>query len=259
MRQVGRRSGFMAGVVVAMAGGVLSGMAIVDPSFWLFFLGMTLIGFAAAFSQQYRFAAADVGSEAERARAISWVLSGGIASAVIGPQIVIFGGDLLAPIPFAGAFFAIPVLGLLGLVVLALLGGQARAAPDASQSGGGRPLVEIARQPRFIVAVLCAMGAYALMSLVMTAAPLAMVACGLGENNAALGIQWHVLAMFAPSFFTGMLIARFGIEPIVVVGLALLAACAAVALAGIGLSNFWSRSSFSASAGTSPLSARPPC
>jgi MFS family permease len=152
---------------------------------------------------------------------------------------VILTRDLLSPIPFAGAFFAMAVLAALGLVVISFLGGQARAAPPKASMHGGRSLGEIARQPRFIVAVLCGMGSFSLMSLVMTAAPLAMVACGLGEDNAALGIQWHVLAMFLPSFFTGTLIARFGVDLIITIGMALLAACAIVGLSGIDLANFW--------------------
>jgi MFS family permease len=131
-------------------------------------------------------------------------------------------------------------LAAIGLVVLLFLRGEARFAPPVYAAGsGGRPFSEIARQPRFIVAVVCGMGSYALMSLMMTAAPLAMVQCNLGEDNAALGIQWHVLAMFGPSFFTGHLIARFGKEWIIATGMALLAVCAAVALSGIALLNFW--------------------
>ena len=240
MRAVGRRLGFIGGSAVSMAAGLTAGLAIVVGSFSLFFLGMMLIGFAAAFAQQYRFAAADVGSPAVRAKAISWVMFGGVASAIIGPQTVIFGRDLLKPIPFAGAFFGITLLALVAMVVLSFLGGSARYAPPAAgPAGGGRPLAEIARQPRFIVAVLCGMGSYAMMSLVMTAAPLAMVACGLGETNAALGIQWHVLGMFVPSFFTGRLIARFGVETIIAIGMVILAICGGVALAGIDLGNFW--------------------
>jgi MFS family permease len=131
-------------------------------------------------------------------------------------------------------------LALASLLFLLPLAGAARAAPTVAAAGeGGRPLLEIVRQPRFVVALVCGIAAYSLMSLVMTAAPLAMVACGLGQSNAALGIQWHIIAMFGPSFFTGVLIARFGKEAVVGAGLLLLAACALVALAGINLLNFW--------------------
>src|SRR5437867_2431644 len=166
-----------------------------------------------------------LGGLAFQAKSISWVLSGGIAAAIIGPQTAILTRDLFQPIPFAGAFFATAGLAVLGVLILTLLTGPARLPPHAALRSGGRPLGEIARQPRFIVAVLCATGAYCMMSLVMTAAPLAMVACGLGEDNATLGIQWHVLAMFGPSFFSGALIARFGAGRIIATGLVLLAAC----------------------------------
>ena len=214
-------------------------MSILAGSFAGFVAALLFTGGAGAFAQQYRFAAADTGSPGFRARAISWVMTGGLASAIIGPQIVIYTRDLFSPIPFAGAFFAISVLSLLAMGAVALLGGDARHPPAVARRSGGRPLREIAAQPRFLIAVACATGSFAAMSLVMTAAPLAMVACGLGQDNAALGIQWHLLAMFGPSFFTGALIARFGKETIVAIGLGLLAACTAVAVAGITLANFW--------------------
>lgn len=239
MREIGRRHGFMSGTLFAVLGGIVSAIAVILGQFWILFAGFLCVGLATSFVQQYRFAAADSGDEAFRAKAISWVMMGGIAAAIIGPQTVIFTRNLLQPIPFAGAFFAMSVLAVIGLGVLTLLSGSAREAPKRVEVKGGRSLAEIARQPRFVVAVLCAMGSYALMALVMTAAPLAMVACGLGEDNAALGIQWHVLAMFGPSFFTGRLIARFGAEAIITVGMALLAGCAAVALSGIALAHFW--------------------
>ena len=239
MRAVGRRLGFMIGAVSGIVGGIVAGLAVIYGAFPGLVAGFLLVGGAAAFAQQYRFAAADSGDSAFRARAISWVMIGGIAAAIIGPQTVIHTRDLLAPIPFAGAFFAISVLSAISLLVVSTLSGQARLAPPRASHQGGRTLGEIARQPRFIIAVTCGIGSYALMSLVMTAAPLAMVACGLGEDNAALGIQWHVLAMFGPSFVTGTLIARYGVDLIVAIGMALLAGCGIAALTGIDLANFW--------------------
>ena len=239
MRAVGRRLGFMAGSLSGIAGGVIAALALIYGLFGGLVAGFLLVGVAAAFAQQFRFAAADSGDAAFRARAISWVMVGGVAAAIIGPQTVILTRDLLSPIPFAGAFFAMAVLAALSMVVVSVLRGQARAAPPRASLQGGRTLLEIARQPRFIVAVLCGMGSYGLMALVMTAAPLAMVACGLGEDNAALGIQWHVLAMFGPSFVTGTLIARYGVDVIITIGMALLVACGLVALSGIELANFW--------------------
>ena len=239
MRRLGRRTGFIIGSAFGILAGLIAGSAVVAGSFAGFVVGLATAGFAGAFVQQYRFAAADAGSPAFRAKAISWVLAGGVAAAVIGPQTVIFTRDLLDPVPFAGAFFAFSVLAFAGMAAVAFLGGEARGAPRAETRVGGRSLGEIVRQPRFIVALICGIGAYSAMSLLMTAAPLAMVHFHLGQNNAALGIQWHVLAMFAPSFVTGSLIARFGKEPIIAVGLALLTACALVALAGVELMNFW--------------------
>jgi MFS family permease len=240
MRRVGRRLGFILGSVIAIVAGFFAAFAILEASFLYFTAAMSMAGVAGAFVQQYRFAAADTGSSDARARAISWVLAGGVVAAVVGPQTVIHTHNLLDPIPFAGSFLAMSGLAAIGLVVLLFLRGEARFAPPVHAEGsGGRPFSEIARQPRFIVAVVCGMGSYALMSLMMTAAPLAMVQCNLGEDNAALGIQWHVLAMFGPSFFTGHLIARFGKEWIIATGMALLAVCAAVALSGIALLNFW--------------------
>jgi MFS family permease len=239
MRRIGRRSGFMAGSLFGVVGGLVSCFGLLNGSFLIFTAGMVLAGFAGSFSQQYRFAAVDSGSDGFRARAISWVLAGGLVGGVVGPQTAILSRDLFAPIPFAGAFLAMAGLGVAALIVLAFLKGAARRPPTAVSRAGGRPLAEIARQPRFIVAVVCAVGSYGLMSLVMTAAPLAMVACDLGEANAALGIQWHVLAMFGPSFITGPLMARFGRETIMAAGMVILAACGAVALAGIDLAHFW--------------------
>lgn len=239
MRQIGRRYGFMSGGLVGVIGGIIAGFAVLADSFSFLVAGLLLVGFATSFSQQFRFAAADSGDEKFRARAISWVMMGGIAAAFIGPQTVIETKNLLEPIPFAGSFFAISVLFTIGIGIVSLLRGGARLAPRHVVQKGGRPLSEIARQPRFIVAVLCGMGSYALMAFVMTAAPLAMVACGLGEDNATRGIQWHIIAMFGPSFITGSLIARFGAETIIAVGLALLVGCGIVGLSGIDLAHFW--------------------
>jgi MFS family permease len=239
MSRIGRRAGFMVGALISAIGGATAGFAVLQASFVMLVIGLAIVGVANAFTQQYRFAAADSGSPQVRAKAISWVLAGGVASGIIGPQTVIFTRHLFDPIPFAGGFFAIILLAAIGGALLVPLSGAARRAPPPAARTGGRPLSEIIRQPRFIVSLICAIGSYGLMSLVMTAAPLAMVGCGLSQDDAALGIQWHVLAMFAPSFVTGALIARFGVETIVGVGLTLLAACAVVALLGIDVMHFW--------------------
>jgi MFS family permease len=237
MRRIGRRPGFIAGVLLGAAGSALAALAMFLASFLLLSAGSFLVGFSAAFVQQFRFAAADTASPAFLPRAISWVMIGGIVSAVLGPQTVIHTADLFAPAPFAGAYVAGAVLALAAVLVLIFL--DIPRAPLTKDRYHGRPLGEIARQPRFIIAVACAVSAYALMSFVMTAAPLAMVLHHHHRDAAVLGIQWHVLAMFGPSFFTGSLIARFGAERIIATGLLLLVGCALVALAGTSISHFW--------------------
>lgn len=240
MARAGRRSGFIAGAMVGIVGSLIAAYAVLHGSFLVFTVGLAIAGLAGAFTQQYRFAAADNGSPEFRAKAISLVMLGGIAAAVLGPQSMILTRNWFNPIPFVGSYIAMAVLFFGGMLVLLLLNGAARAAPPRSaETGSGRPLGEIVRQPRFIVALICGICSYGLMSLVMTAAPLAMVACGFGQDTVALGIQWHILAMYGPSFFTGNLIARFGEETVVAVGLALLAACAVLALAGIEIMHFW--------------------
>jgi MFS family permease len=240
MRRVGRKSGFMTGAVIGMAGLAIAAWGIIIHSFVVFTAGLLVSGISGGFTQQYRFAAADRGSPAFRAKAISWVLVGGILAAIIGPQTVIWFKDLLSPIPFAGAFLAGISLFAVTLVILSMLAPSVPPAQAAAASqGSGRPLGEIMRQPRFIVAVFCGTASYALMSFVMTAAPLAMIGCGFSETQATLGIQWHVMAMFVPSLFTGSLIARYGKERIVGLGLVILLGCAIVALSGIALYQFW--------------------
>ncbi len=239
-RMVGQRSGFMTGTGMTALGGLISTMALFSGSFWLFVAGLMVVGLGGAFVQQFRFAAADNAPSEFKARAISFVLAGGVITAILGPQIVIFTRELLAPVMFAGSFAAIMLLAAVGAVILSFL------RPRAAASGGPavsdiapRPLGEIIRQPRFAIGLLCAVGSYALMSLVMTGAPLAMVGCGFTPDEATLGISWHVMAMFAPSFVTGRIIQRFGVENVIAFGLVLLIGCAAVALSGIALWQFW--------------------
>jgi len=242
MSRIGRRKGFVLGAAPAILGGLLAVFALLQGSFWLFVASLFLVGMSGAFNQQYRFAAIDAGSPAVRTKAMSLVMAGGMFSGIIGPQTVIFTNDWLSPIMFAGSFLAAAILGCIGLLIASLLRDVAPPPTHAARllnASGGRPLAVIARQPRFIAAVLCAISSYALMSLVMTAAPLAMIGCGLTQSDAALGIQWHVLAMYGPSFFTGKLIVRFGKDRIVIAGMALLVACALVGITGITLAHFW--------------------
>ncbi|WP_292061622.1 MFS transporter [Mesorhizobium sp.] len=240
IRHLGHRGGFMTGTVITALGGLIATLALFQASFWLFAFGLCVIGVGGAFVQQFRFAAADNAPPEFKARAISFVLAGGIVTAILGPQIVIYTRELLAPVMFAGSFASILVLAAVGAVILSFLH-MSRRAGSATQAvaADARPLVEIVTQPRFVAALFCAVGSYALMSFVMTGAPLAMVGCGLSTDDATLGISWHVMAMFGPSFFTGSLIHRFGAERIMAVGLVLLIGCASVALSGLALWQFW--------------------
>lgn len=237
MRRFGRRRSFLGSSIGGTITSLLAAWAVLGASFWLFTLACAAMGFVTAFVQQFRFAAADTASPAFRPRAISWVMAGGILAGVIGPQTVILTRDLFAPILFAGTYVALAGLSFLAFLVLWFLKSPPPMA--AAQAGDARPLGEIMRKPGFIVAVTCGIVSYALMSLVMTATPLAMIGCGLTTTDAALAIQWHVLAMFGPSFFTGSLIARFGVRTIVLVGLALLCGCAVIALSGEEVGHFW--------------------
>ena len=240
IRALGQRPGFMLGTCVTALGGALATAAFFLPSFWLLCIGLLVVGAGGAFVQQFRFAAADNAPPEFKARAISWILAGGVVTAVLGPQIVIFTREAFAPVMFAGSFASIIALAAAGAAILAFL--PRLSAGTGGFAGDTRParaLIEIIRQPKFAVGLLCAVGSYALMSFVMTGAPLAMVGCGFTPDQATLGISWHVMAMFAPSFFTGQLIARFGKERIVAAGLLLLVCCALVALSGIALWQFW--------------------
>jgi MFS family permease len=186
----------------------------------------------------YRFGAADTASPEFKPKAIAWVMAGGLFAAILGPQLVIFTKDLMPPYLFAASYLGQSLFAILaGLFILLFF-----RAPGLAHFGSakvGRPLREIARQPRFVVAVVIGVASYALMNLMMTSAPLAMVDCGHSVANATLGIQWHVLAMYAPSFFTGGLILRFGVARVTAVGLMILALSAVVGLMGITVGHFW--------------------
>ncbi|WP_306027593.1 MFS transporter [Stappia sp. MMSF_3263] len=238
MHRFGRRAGFVGSAALGILAGLLSAHAIFEANFLLFCLGTMGSGIVSAFAHQYRFAAADTASEAFKPKAISFVLAGGVAAGIVGPQTVINTADLFEPVMFAGTYVAQAALSLVSLCIVAFVS-IPRPPRGPVADGSRRPLAVIMTQPRFIVAAACAITSYALMSLVMTATPLAMIACGLTQTDAAHAIQWHVLAMFGPSFFTGHLIARFGKERIVIIGLSLLAACAVVALSGVEVGHFW--------------------
>ncbi len=232
----GRRFALEAGAAAGIFSGLISSWGLLRGSFALFLLGSFCAGIFNASYQSYRFAAADTASDAFRPKAVAWVLAGGVAAAIIGPQIIIFTKDLWAPYLFAATFLGQAVLALGAAVVLIFV---RILLPAPAKSGGGRPLGEIIKNPRFITAAACGAASYGMMNLVMTSAPLAMLACDHSVTDATLGLQWHVLAMFLPSFFTGSLIARFGTHRITLAGLTLLFASAAVAISGITVWHFW--------------------
>ena len=239
MRQFGRRSAYMLGALIGASAGVIAAAGIFAASFLTFCLGTLTAGFYASYVQSYRFAATDAATGDMKARAISWVMVGGLIAAIVGPQLVIWTRDTIPDAMFAGSFLSQAVLGLLALPVLFMLRAPRVRNEVGTATDTGRPLSEILRSPRFALSVAAGVCSYALMTFVMTAAPIAMVGHGHSVDHAALGIQWHVLAMFAPSFFTGKLIARFGKEKITALGLVLIAFSAAVALGGFGVGHFW--------------------
>ncbi len=238
MGRFGRKAGFIGGLLIGSAGAALASASVIQGSLLLFSIGSALMGTAIAVGHFFRFAAADAASPAFRPRAISLVMAGGVIAALLGPELAKATQSLFPAFVFAGCFVAIGGLWIATIVpVLALHLPKPRAA---DLEGPRRPLAAIARQPAFIVAVLSGMIGYGVMTLVMTATPLAMVGCGFAFTDAAFVIQWHSVGMFAPSFVTGSLISRFGIVRILLLGAGLLATAAAINLSGIEMLHFFS-------------------
>ncbi len=239
MGRIGRRPGFMIGQSIGLVGALVACWALLQGLFWGFVAGSILIGVHNAFWQYFRFAAADAADEGFRPRAIAYVMAGGLVAAILGPELAKATRTMLDPVPFAGSFLAVAVLTLLSMGLLSFLRIPGPGPKADRPKTSGRPLAEIMRQPRFKVAVLSAMIGYGVMNLVMVATPLAMVACSFEFSDAAFVIQWHVVGMFLPSFFTGNLIKRFGVLPIILTGALLNVAAMATNLAGQDLHNFW--------------------
>jgi MFS family permease len=235
-RAYGRRVAFIIGTGCGVLTGLLAAFAILRGSFALFCCATFLGGLYGSVSQSYRFAAADGASVQFRPKAVSWVMAGGVFAGVFGPQLVQWTMDLWPPFLFA---FSFVVQAVVALVAMAILAGVDAPKPAPTDLRGGRPLLEIVRQPRFIAAAICGIISYPMMNLVMTSAPLAMKLCGLSVSDSNFGIQWHIVAMYGPSFFTGALIARFGAPKIVAIGLSLEAAGATIGLSGITALHFW--------------------
>ena len=236
MARVGRRRGFMTGSVIAIVGSATCALGIARGSFPLYCLGTAIIGVYTAFGLQYRFAAAEVAAPEFKAKAISLVLAGGIAGGFIGPTASVWAKDLLSA-PFLGSFVVLSAIALIALVVQSQVRVPTPTAAD--RAGPARPLRAIVAQPTFIVAALAAAFGYGIMNLLMTATPLAMSFCGHPFSAAAFVIEWHVVGMYAPGFFTGSLIKRHGSLPIVVAGTLLMACCVAVSLSGNAIWQFW--------------------
>ncbi|MCC7047920.1 MAG: MFS transporter [Alphaproteobacteria bacterium] len=238
MKQIGRRAGFSIGVAIGMVGAGTATWGVLAGNFWTFALGGIPLGVFNGFGQFYRFAAADTAPADYRARAISYVLAGGIVAAIAGPELAQWSKDWLAPIFFAGSFASILALQAAALALLQFLD---IPVPDAaSRASRGRPILHIARNPTFVVAVLGGMVGYASMNFVMTATPLAMVVCGHSFGATKLVMQVHALGMFVPSFFTGTLIRRFGVLEVMLAGAALLAGCIAINATGVSEAHFLS-------------------
>ncbi len=240
MRQYGRRSGYLLGAMIGVLSGLIAAGAISFGAFIFFCLGTFLAGLYASYVQSYRFAAADGREGADRGRAISWVMVGGLVAAIIGPQLVIATRDAVPGVPFAGSFLSQAALALIAFFVLTRLRGrQPAATAQTSSDDGGRTVLQLLASPKYMLGVAAGVVSYGLMSFVMTAAPLAMVGCGHSIDHAAWGIQWHVLAMFTPSLVTGKLIARFGKEKVTAAGLIIIGISGAVALTGLDLRHFF--------------------
>ena len=237
MQLRGRRAGFWAGTTAGALGGTLGAAGLLMQSFLVFLAGAACIGVFMASYLFYRFAAADTASDEFRPKAISYVMAGGLASALIGPQLVKLTAEAFV-VPFLGTFLGVIAVNVLGSFLFLGLD-IPRPAPPSAGAPRGRTRIELLRTPQIAVAMICAMVSYALMNLVMTSAPLAVVGCGFTQGNAADVVSAHVLAMYAPAFFTGHLIARFGARSIVATGLVLLAGAGLVGLAGVELVNFF--------------------
>lgn len=234
----GRREAFLFGAAVSVPGALLAAFGAWQSSFWVFCVALAILGATAAFANQYRFAVADSVPENLKARAISWVLAGGVVAGFVGPQLSILSKDWIAGSAFTGTYAVMAILALLAIAVLSFT----RLAPTirkAEDRKGGRPFAELVRTPDIAIPMVTASISYALMVLIMVSAPLAMVyVCGHSTADAAFAIQWHIVGMFAPSFVTGSVIQRIGPHLTAGIGLLLIVGAAAVNLSGISVTHF---------------------
>lgn len=236
MRRIGRRAGFTIGQCFGLVGALVCSYAIYRVNFYGFIAGSVLVGVHNAFWQYYRFAAADTASEAYRSKAISYVLAGGVVAAFVGPGLAVLSLDMFEGVRYAGSYIAVMGLILTAITVLQFIDIPRDRA--TARRGDARPIMDIARQPAFIVAVLSAVVGYAVMALVMTATPLAMKTHGHGFSETAFVIHWHLLGMFAPSFVTGHIINRFGSLRVIITGVFLMIFCIVINIVGVDVINF---------------------
>jgi MFS family permease len=238
-KRFGRKTSFQLGLAVALGSALLCAWAAYTSQFWLLVGATVVAGYYNANAQLYRFAAAELALPGFKEKAVSWVMAGGLIGAVVGPNLAAYTrnlSSLAAAAPFTGAYLALAGVALLAMVLLA--GIRFPPVPLFTAQAGGRPLSMIMRQPTFIVAAAAGALGYGVMNLLMAATPIAMQVCGLPFSDTALVLQWHVIGMFAPGFFTGHLIRRFGTLPVMGVGLALNILCVTVALSGVSLHAF---------------------
>ena len=237
MGVIGRRAGFQLGSALGIAGGVICALAIWLASFWLLCAGMMVMGTYTAFGKYYRLAAADAASSSFKAKAISFTLAGGILGGVLGPEMAKYTHDLIDNHMYLASYLSLSVVAMVAILILSQL--DIPLLSKDEQNGPSRPLAVIMRQPEFIVAALVAMMSYGLMNLMMTSTPLAMHAHDHNFNASVLVIEWHVIGMYAPSFFTGSLVNRFGVLRIMLAGIVIYFASAGSALAGTEFIHFW--------------------
>ena len=240
MQRHGRRFGFVIGATAGAVGALVAAYGLYVGSFGILLAGSLITGIYMSAQGFYRFAATDTASEAFRPKAISYVMAGGLISAIIGPQLNKLVQDAFV-VPFLGTYLAVAALNIFGMMLFFWLDlpKGSKDTPIAANAPKARTRMELLRDPRVVVAIICAMVTYSLMNLVMTSTPLAVVGCGFTKNNANDIVSAHVLAMFAPSFFTGHLITRFGVEKIIAAGLVILMGAGIVALSGVALGNFY--------------------
>jgi MFS family permease len=234
-RRYGRKISFQSGLLVAFLSALLCAYAAIDRNFWLLCLATVVAGYYNANAQLYRFVAAEMAAPAAREKAVSMVMAGGLIGAVIGPTLA-SRTRVLMDVPFAGAYLALAVVALFSMGMVAAM--EFAPAPATGNRKSGRPLAEISKQPAFIVSAITGALSFGVMNLLMAATPIAMQQCGLPFSNAALVLEWHVIGMFAPGFFTGHLIKRFGALPIMALGVVLMLLCVGIALSGVELQQF---------------------